>query len=104
VSRRRCTHNDAFAMRGLRVRFAGKSGLRWVDARICVGDIKAVRAHGFVETNCGELLSLGPATDPPAYELALALRLAEVAIMWEPGAIRRDMERTWIDLFAAARS
>ena len=40
--------------------------------------------------DCDAWLSLGPATTPPAAELLLAERLAEIATLWEPG-FRRDV-------------
>ncbi len=40
--------------------------------------------------------------EPPRAELLLANRLGEVAMVWEPGRVRTDMEATWIELFSYA--
>lgn len=51
-------------------------------------------------TACGELLSLGAATPPPSHEFALAVVLADVHRLWEPGEERNRRIAWTLEAFA----
>lgn len=50
--------------------------------------------------NCQVLVSLGPAASVDPDEFTLAIRLNEIAVMWEPGPERRWREEAAINFWA----
>lgn len=45
-------------------------------------------------SQCGTELALGPSPDPTGSELALAIALADIHVLWEPGR-ERDERIAW---------